>query len=153
VFPIDHSFSCWQWADHSKVNKGRNLINAGQQESRSIAPHFSVVLPSDFGCYCSAHCTWRSESGRGSSRDGEKGIFYSWLMSLREVWWVLILRSCVIIHSSFILIGKKKRRCRDRYPSPLVYASIRNGNRHLHRHIPLPASWTSIFRSVGWWDI
>lgn len=47
-------------------------------------------------------------------RDCEKGIFYSWLMSLREVWWVLILRSCVIIHSSFILIGKKKRRCRDR---------------------------------------
>jgi hypothetical protein len=46
VFPIDHSFSCWQWADHFEVDKGRNLINAGQQESRSIAPH--SICPCSF---------------------------------------------------------------------------------------------------------
>lgn len=46
VFPIDHSFSCWQWADHSKVDKGRNLINTGQQESRLIAPH--SICPCSF---------------------------------------------------------------------------------------------------------
>jgi len=44
------------------------------------------------------------------------------------------------MHSSFILSGKREKDVGTVKPFPLVYASIRNGNRHLQRYIPLPAS-------------